>query len=188
MADAKQKNQLYLLALLALISILVWYFQFAKHSVATGFSVDNGTYTPINAQDFSDIFRNLSNAQSTEYKSTGRNIFVAGAVPVEADPNKPEVAVKAPFQPVGPRPDPPPPPPQLTLKFFGYGNLPSGGPRRAFLLDPNGEDVLIVGEGETVQNHIRIIHIGNESIEFEDTNTHQRGSNPIEASPSSPAV
>ncbi len=72
------------------------------------------------------------------------------------------------------------------MKFFGYGNLPSGGPRRAFLLD--GEDVLIVGEGETVQNHIRILHIGNESIEFEDTNTHQRGSNPIEASPSSPAV
>ncbi len=188
MTDAKQKNQLYLLAALLVASLLVWYFQFAKRPVATGFSVENGTYTPINAQDFSAVLDQLNRAQSTEYKSTGRNIFVAGAVPVEQEPGKPTVQVKAPYRNVGPPPPPPPPPAQLSMKFFGYGNLPSGGPRRAFLLDPNGEDVLIVGEGETVQNHIRILHIGNESIEFEDTNTHQRGSNPIEASPSSPAV
>jgi hypothetical protein len=186
MADAKQKKQLYLLAVLLALSILVWYFQFAKRPVASGFSMESGAYTPINAQDFSGVLEQLSKAQSTEYKSTGRNIFIAGAVQVEPDHSGPVVPVKAPYRKVGPELPPPPPPAQLSMKFFGYGNLPSGGPRRAFLLD--GEDVLIVGEGETVQNHIRILRIGNESIEFEDTNTHQRGSNPIEASPSSPAV
>jgi len=80
-----------------------------------------------------------------------------------------------------PQPPPPPPPAQLAWKFFGYGNLPSGGPRQAFLLD--GEEVRIVGEGETVLNHIRITRIGNDKIEFEDTNTHQTGSNQLEAPP-----
>ena len=78
-------------------------------------------------------------------------------------------------------PPPPPPPAQLSWKFFGYGNLPSGGPRQAFLLD--GEEVRIVEEGETVLNHIRITRIGNDKIEFEDTNTHQTGSNQLETPP-----
>ncbi len=186
MADAKQKKELYALAVLLVAAAAVWYFQYGKRPVAGGFSMDSKTYTPINAQDFSSVLEQLTKAQSTEYKTSGRNIFVAGAVPVTADPNAPIAVVKPPFPNQGPHPPPPPPPAQLSMKFFGYGNLPSGGPRRAFLQD--GDDVHIVGEGETVQNHIRILHIGNESIEFEDTNTHQHGSNPIEAVPASPAV
>jgi hypothetical protein len=183
MADAKQKKQFLGLAALLLVALLVWYFQFRSGPAATGFSVDKATYTPINAQDFSGVLEGLGRAQSTEYKSTGRNIFVAGAVPVEEGP---KAAVKVPFRTIGPHPDPPPPPAQLSMTFFGYGNLPSGGPRQAFLLD--GEDVRIVSEGETVQNHIRILHIGNDSIEFEDLNTHQRGSKNMEAFPNAPAV
>jgi hypothetical protein len=52
----------------------------------------------------------------------------------------------------------------------------------------DGEEVHIVSEGDTVQTNLRIIHIGNDSIEFEDVNTHLRGSKQIEASPISPAV
>jgi hypothetical protein len=74
----------------------------------------------------------------------------------------------------------------LAWKFFGYGNLPSGGPRQAFLQD--GEEVHIVQEGQTIQNTIRIIRIGNESIEYEDVNTHMRNSNPIEAAPNNPTA
>jgi hypothetical protein len=186
MADAKQKKQLYALGALLVVALLVWYYQSAKSPSATGFSVDTGIYTPINAQDFSSVLSQLSKAQSTEYKTTGRNIFVAGAVPVTADPNKPVVPVKAAWQKVGPEPPPPPTPPKLSAIFFGYGQLPAGGARRAFLLD--GEEVRIVGEGETVQTNLRILHIGNDSIEFEDINTHLRGSKQIEASPLSPAV
>lgn len=181
MADAKQKKEFYALAALLLAGILLWYFEFARHSAAAGFSIDNKTYTPINAQDFSGVLDQLNKAQSTEYKTSGRNIFVAGAIPVSADPNAPKVIVKPPFQTVGPHPPPPPPPAQLSMIFFGYGNLPAGGPRQAFLLD--GEEVHIVSEGDTLQNHIRILHIGNDTIEFEDTNTHQRGSKSMEAMP-----
>jgi hypothetical protein len=187
MADAKQKRQMYVLVALLVTALLVWYYQFAKHPVSTGFSVENGTYTPINAQDFSGVLAQLSRAQSTEYKSTGRNIFIAGAVPAVSDPNTPKIVAPNPVkQIVGPQLPAPPPPPVLSAIFFGYGQLPSGGPRRAFLLD--GDEVRIVGEGETVQTNLRITHIGNDSIEFEDINTHLRGSKPIEASPASPAV
>jgi len=68
------------------------------------------------------------------------------------------------------------------MKFFGYGTLPSGGRRQAFLLD--GDEVKIVSEGDTIQNHIRIVHIGNDRIEFEDTNTGMRNSVVLEMPPS----
>jgi hypothetical protein len=186
MAEAKQKKELYALAALLVVALVVWYFEFAKHPTTTGFSVDNSTYTPINAQDFGGVLAGLDRAQATEYKSTGRNIFVMGALPTPASTETKAAEVKPVRRPVGPFLPPPLPPAQLSMKFFGYGNLPSGGPRQAFLQD--GEDVHIVSEGDTLQNHIRILRIGNESIEFEDINTHQRGSNPIEASPVTPAA
>ncbi len=188
MADAKQKKELYALAALLTCAALVWYWQFAKPPATAGFSVDNKTYTPINAQDFSGVIEKFGQAQSMEYKSTGRNIFIMGAVatPAGPDPNAPKAIIKPPHINVGPRLPEPPAKPVLAMKFFGYGNLPSGGPRQAFLLD--GEDVRIVSEGDTLQNRIRIVKIGNESIEFEDINTHLRNSNPIEAAPASPTV
>lgn len=184
MADAKQKRQLYALAGLLVAAALVWYYQVSKQPVSSGFSLENGSYTPINAQDFSPIIDQWKKTQSTEYKSTGRNIFVAGALP--AEPSGPTGPTTPPFRPSGPTLPAPPPPPTLSMTFFGYGQLPSGGPRRAFLQE--GEEVHIVGEGETVQTNLRILHIGNDSIEFEDINTHLRGSKPIEATPGSPAV
>jgi hypothetical protein len=186
MADQKQTRQIAVLAGLLVAAALVWYFQFAKQPVASGFSLDSKTYTPINAQDFGGVLDKLDKAQSTEYKSTGRNIFVMGAVPTSVNADGPKVAVKPARLNQGPQLPPPPPKPVLAWKFFGYGNLPSGGPRQAFLLD--GEDVRIVSEGETVQNSIRILRISNESIEYEDVNTHQRNSNPIEAVPNNPAA
>jgi hypothetical protein len=50
--------------------------------------------------------------------------------------------------------------------------------------EPPGEEVHIVSEGDVVLNHIRILHIGNERIDFEDTITGQRGSKNLEVPPS----
>lgn len=185
MVDRKQKTQFYVFAGLLLVAALVWYFQSAKTPATSGFSLLTGTYTPINAQDFGTVFEKLKSTEGTEYKTSGRNIFAMTALPVA--PNAGGSVKKEPPKraPIGPQFPPPPPPAQLSWKFFGYGSLPSGGPRQAFLQD--GEEVRIVGEGETVLNHIRITKIGNDRIEFEDTNTHQTGSNQLEAPPG-PAV
>jgi len=181
MALTKQRKQLLMLAALLVVAALVWYANFDRAKGAPGgatFRADS--YTPINAQDFSIIFKQRGDAQRTEYKPSGRNPFVASALPVVA----PVAAPKAPKKPRWPdyrvRQEVIVPP-QLPWKFFGYGNLPSSGAREAFLLD--NEDVHIVGEGEVVLNHIRIVHIGNEKIEYEDTNTGARNSNQLEAVP-----
>jgi hypothetical protein len=180
MAEKKQQTQIYVLIGLAVVAALVWYVQSENTPTSSGFSQLGGTYTPINAQDFGSVFQKLKSTEGTEYKTSGRNIFAMSAVPVVAE-GGPVTPVKPKTPPQGPMPPPPPAPAQLAWKFFGYGNLPSGGPRQAFLLD--GEEVRIVGEGETVLNHIRITRIGNDKIEFEDTNTHQTGSNQLEAPP-----
>jgi hypothetical protein len=179
MAQTKQQKQLWFLVALLLVAASVWYFFFTGNKSGAGGISAVGNYTPINAQDFGAVFDLLSKARSTEYKTSDRNIFVTVPEPVEAAP-----PAAPSYQNTGPQPPPPPPPPppaQLPMKFFGYGTLPSGGPRRAFLLD--GDEVRIVGEGEIVLNHIRILRIGNDRLEFEDTNTGQRGSNSLEGGP-----
>ncbi len=183
MALTKQRKELLLLAALAVIAAVVWfaYFGHTKRSAET-VAMHPENYTPINAQDFSIIFKQRGAAQNTEYKPSGRNPFIESAPP-PTSPSPTTVAQKAaessfrnytvPREVIVP--------PQLPWKFFGYGNLPSNGAREAFLLE--GDDVHIVAEGEVVLNHIRIVHIGNEKIDYEDTKTGAHNSNPLEAIP-----
>jgi len=179
MAVTRQQKELMALAALAVVAASVWYFHLGKSAApSTGFSA--GNYSEINAQDFGKILVDLTKAQGTEYKSAGRNIFVMGATRVEAAK---QVAVKEPFRNQGPVPPAPPKPPELPWVFFGYGMLPVGGARQAFLKE-NPEDVVhIVSEGDVVLNHLRILHIGNEKIEFEDTETGLKNSKPLEVAP-----
>jgi hypothetical protein len=179
MARTRQQKELIALAALVLVAALIWYWHFGPAATAgSGSSVNN--YSPINAQNYIVVINGLAKAQATEYKSAGRNIFVMGAMPVEMAKRGP---VKIPFVPQGPKPPDPPKPPELPWVFFGYGMLPAGGARQAFLKE-NPEDVVhIVSEGDVVLNHLRIVHIGNEKIEFEDTNTGLKGSKNLEAAP-----
>src|SRR5260370_11439785 len=95
-------------------------------------------------------------------------------------PPPPPGAAKKPNPAPAPRRNqqPPPPPPPLTLppnmKFFGYGTAPSGRGRLAFFTD--GEEVFIVGEGDMLQGHLRILRIGNASVDFEEVSSGRRGS------------
>jgi len=179
MARTRQQKELIALAVLVLVAASVWYFHLGR--AATPNSGNSATnYSPINAQDYIIIINGLAKAQGTEYKSAGRNIFVMGAMPVEMAKQGP---VKKPFVPQGPQPPAPPPPAQLPMVFFGYGMLPAGGARQAFLKEEPGEAIYIVSEGDVVLNHIRILHIGNDRIDFEDTVTGQRGSKNLEVAP-----
>jgi len=182
MAQMKQQKELIALAALVLIAGSIWYFHVGR-SATPGKGTSPSQYSPINALDYVVIINGLAKAQGTEYKSAGRNIFVMGALPVEAANRGP---VKAPFVIYDkPQPPGPPPPAVLPMVFFGYGMLPAGGARQAFLKEePPGEEVHIVSEGDVVLNHIRILRIGNERIDFEDTITGQRGSKNLEVPPS----
>jgi hypothetical protein len=186
MAEKKKRNQLMVLGALVVTGAMLFWYEFAIPSAAIRSIAATTNYTPINAQDFSPVFGKLKDAESTEYKSTGRNIFIPSAAPaaqqaIAATIAKPKPQRGTTGPTIAQATLPPPPPAVLNMKFFGYGNLPSGGPRTAFLQD--GEEVRIVKEGETLQGHIRITRIGNDRIEFEDTSTGQRGFNALEVTP-----
>ena len=181
MARTRQQKELIALAALAVVAAGIWYLYFRRPAkMSTGFSA--GNYTQINAQDYGKIIVDLSKAQGTEYKSAGRNIFVMGAMPVEAANQGPPKKVFIVYN--QPQPPAPPPPPVLPAVFFGYGMLPAGGARQAFLKDEQGDGVYIVSEGDVVLSHYRILHIGNERLDFEDTTTGLKGSRALEAAPS----
>ena len=180
MARTRQQKEMIALAALALVAGAIWYFRLGR-SAAPNSGTSGNNYSPINAQDYGPILRGVSKAQGTEYKSAGRNIFVMGAMPKEAAKLGPRKKVFVVYN--QPQPPDPPKPPELPWVFFGYGMLPVGGARQAFLKE-NPEDVVhIVSEGDVVLNHLRILHIGNEKIEFEDTNTGLKGSKNLEVAP-----
>jgi GTPase len=58
------------------------------------------------------------------------------------------------------------------MKYFGYGTIPNGTLRRAFLSD--GDEVYIVGEGDTLLGRFRIVKINNANLEFEEIATGRR--------------
>jgi hypothetical protein len=182
MARTRQQKELIALAVLVVVAGSIWYFHLGRSTTASS-GVSASHYSPINALDYIVIINGLAKAQGTEYKSAGRNIFVMGAMPVEVANRGP---VKKPFVVYNlPQPPDPPKAPVLPMVFFGYGMLPAGGARQAFLRDePPGEEVHIVSEGDVVLNHFRILHIGNDKIDFEDTITGLKGSKALEAAPS----
>jgi len=121
-------------------------------------------------------------AEKTEYHSLGRNPFseVAPALQ-QTKPTK-----VASHDPVGPPVLPPPPPPALppNMKFFGYGTIPNGTLRRAFLSD--GEEVYIVGEGDTFLGRFRIVKISNANLEFEEIATGRHATVTLQEEQSAP--
>ena len=179
MADKKQTRERIALGVLVVIALIVWLVYGRSGAAVNGSSSASGVYTPINAQDIGVVIEKLEKAQATEYKSNGRNIFVAGAVPVDT-PTGPAAPIKPPHKSIGPTLPVPPSPPTLppSMKFYGYGTEPAHGDRCAFLLE--GEDLHIFKEGDSFAGHLRITKIGNDRLEFQDTNTGLTGSATLE--------
>jgi hypothetical protein len=151
-----------------LIMTVVWYFNRTTVSVAPGDLSAVQNYQLLAVENPQLHRDKMEAAEKTEYHSLGRNPFS------EIAPQKDHtVAVKAtqPRGPVGPPVLPPPPPPSLppNMKFFGYGTIPNGTLRRAFLSD--GDEVYIVGEGDTLLGRFRIVKISNANLEFEEIAT-----------------
>jgi hypothetical protein len=168
----KQNTKIAMLIILVLVAAGVFYFDsnggvsFAgKTSPFTA-----KTYTPLPVENPELQRWRLDASRRTEYKSSGRDLF-SESLPPAPPPKRPDPTPN----PV-PQPPPEPPPPSLpaNMKYFGYGTVPNGTSKRAFLTD--GEEVYIVGEGETLLGRFRILKIGNATLEFEELGTGRRGS------------
>jgi hypothetical protein len=165
-----QKNQVILLGALVVIMAVVWYLNRTTSSAAPGNVASFQNYQLL-AVENPQLHRDKMEAtQKTEYHSLGRNPF-SEIAPQKEQQEKKIVASRG---PVGPPVLPPPPPPMLpgNMKFFGYGTIPNGTLRRAFLSD--GDEVYIVGEGDTLLGRFRIVKINNANLEFEEIATGRR--------------
>jgi hypothetical protein len=165
-----QKNQLMLLGGLVLIMAVVWYFNRTSSPTNPGNVAAFQNYQLLAVENPQLHRDKMEEAQKTEYHSLGRNPFSEIAPPKE----QPQANKVAQHVPQGPPILPPPPPPTLpgNMKYFGYGTIPNGTLRRAFLSD--GDDVFIVGEGDTLLGRFRIVKINNANLEFEEIATGRR--------------
>ena len=116
----------------------------------------------------------LAKVQSVEVAPAVRNLFQFGAVAVPVLPAGPGVKdrkiIPGPQVQVaggGPGAGGPPPPPPITLKYYGYTAKRVDGLKRAFFLD--GEDIFVAAEGDLIKKRYKVVHIGTNSAEVEDT-------------------
>jgi hypothetical protein len=177
-----QKNQMILLATLVLIMTVVWYFNRNTTSVAPGNVASFQNYQLLAVENPQLHRDKMEAAQKTEYHSLGRNPF-SEIAPAKERTQPVKVASHV---PQGPPVLPPPPPPALppNMKFFGYGTIPNGTLRRAFLSD--GEEVYIVGEGDTFLGRFRIVKISNANLEFEEIATGRHATVTLQEEQSAP--
>jgi hypothetical protein len=129
----------------------------------------SGAYLRISAMDIIRMVDRWEKTQGTKYEPGGRNIFTMG---IASAGTRRKPITPSPVRYYGPFEQKP----VLPMVFFGYGAVPIGGQLQGFLKDKDGESVHIVSEGDLVLNHFRILHIGNERLDFEDTATGQKGS------------
>jgi hypothetical protein len=183
----KQKNQIIVLVVLVVVAALVWGFELRNRTPNTVTASFIQDYKPLGEDNPQIRWGELKRAQETEYKSNGRNPFSMIAPPPPEDPHKP----KLPVVPVGPvvpivpeKPTRAQAPP--NLKFFGYGTIPTGSPRRAFITD--GEDIFIVNEGDTLLGRYRILKVGNSNLEFQEISSGLPGTMPLEEQAAPPSA
>jgi len=168
-----QRTRTYvLLGILVALVAAVFYSRSGEPSQPSVLSADT-RFQPLNVKEPELRLDLLQQLQKEEYTGSKRNIFVAEAVPPAASAAKP---VEAPRPFVGPQPPPPPPALQVPAEFFGYESGQSGR-RVAFFKD--GDDVLVVSEGETFLGRFRLDKIGDNSADVEEASTGRHTTVPL---------
>jgi hypothetical protein len=127
----------------------------------------------------------LAKVQDVETLTAGRNIFQFGAPPAKVElPKGPEPKIvpkpvtppqEAKAEPPGP-PQPPPPPP-INLKYYGFSTVRQNGKKTAFFLD--GDEILVVAEGDTVKRHYKVVRVGPTSVVMEDVDSKRQQTLPL---------
>ncbi len=132
----------------------------------------------------------LAKLRTVNMESAGRSLFDFSAAP----PAKVEIAkvnkivpgqtasagFVGPIAPKPPAPTPPPPVTPIPLKFYGFTNAAQRqGHKRAFFLE--GEDIFVAAEGELIKNRYKVVRIGVNSADVEDTTDKHKQTLPLEA-------
>jgi hypothetical protein len=172
----KSKMEVGVLVGLLVIAAFIWFSFMRSKTQARDFRTAVVDYKPMAVENPQIHWDRLVEAQETEYKTSGRDIFShVLPIPEPLPFHTPQVVER---EDTAPPPPAPPPPLKLPLKFFGYGTVQDVAARRAFLSD--GETVYIVAEGDMVLSRYRIVRISRASLEFEEIATGRHGSAALE--------
>jgi hypothetical protein len=178
----KQRTKIALLAGLMLAAAGVFYFDSIGGSLPGSKTQSLGTvpYLPLPVENPALRRWKLDASRHTDYKTGGRDLFSEFLPPPPAPKRQPAPApvVQVPVEP-------PPPTLPANMKYFGYGTVPNGTSRRAFLTD--GEEPLVVAEGDTLLGRFRILKINNASLEFEEISSGRRNSIPLDEQAAPPS-
>jgi hypothetical protein len=160
----KQRIEISVLVGLLVVGALAYFFN--RSQIAGGMprvSAD-AKFVPLSVQEPQLRIDLLAKLQKEESLSAHRNIFNATPPPPELTPAQRKEAERR--YPTVPVPTPPPPV-QVPGEFFGYAVRPApSGTRFGFF--KNGDDVLVVAEGDKFLSNYRLIHIGNDSADVEE--------------------
>ena len=113
----------------------------------------------------------LEQSRQVKYEGASRNIFElytpppppAGAAPASSTPAPPKASEPAPIN--------------IPWKFYGMAVRPGSFQKKAFLTD--GEEIFIGEEGSLIAKRYKILRIGVNSIELEDTQSQRKHQLPL---------
>jgi hypothetical protein len=118
----------------------------------------------------------LARVQNVAMEGGARNIFQFGAAtpitPATTIPKAPKIDLRAKpggLAPAAVNPGPPPDSsaPPIPFKYYGYSSVKGETRKKVFFLD--GEEVIVVLEGDMIKNRYKVLHVGLRSVEMEDT-------------------
>lgn len=181
----QRRIEMGLLGVLVLVLVLVYFHGRDAGSGISGVQDSNLDFIPLNVQEPDLRLDLLKQIQKSTYNGVHRNVFVFGPAPVATNIETPaERHEREMSQVIGPR-YMPPPPVDVPAQFFGTAFMEESHRRVAFF--QNGEDVLVVPEGDTFLNRFRLVHIGNESADVEEISSGKHAQVPMVPPVTNPA-
>ena len=160
----KQRMEISVLVGLLVVGALVYFVNRSQIGGGMPQVSADAKFAPLGVQEPQLRLDLLAKLQKEESLTAQRNIFNATPPPPPPKPGRnPDGTPKV----VGPPPPPPIPPVQVPGEFFGYAVRPAPSGRR-FAFFKNGDDVLVVAEGDSFLSNYRLIHIGNDSADVEE--------------------
>ncbi len=181
-----RRVQIYVLV--SLLASLAWVIfrdaaaMFSGSGSARTVVAANTKFTPLDIREPDLRLDLLEKIHNTRYEGMQRDIFSGQPLPPPPSQVHRQLHPVDPVTPVQTAP----PPVQVPAQFFGYANRPGSNDRVAFFL--NGDDVLIVAEGDTFLGNFRLLHIGNDSALVEEVSTGRQTSVPLEQPPNQTAI
>ena len=175
MFGLSKRVQIYLFIGLLVILVLTIWLNRTQTPALTGVVTANQKFQPLNVEDPALRMDLLDRIHKQEYTGSHRNIFSAEPPPPPASELRKNALPPAPVVPAGP------PPLEVPATFFGYLTNPRTGKRQAFFT--NGDDVFVVDEGEILMNRFRVLKIGNNSVDLEETSSGRRATLTLELPP-----